>query len=133
MRLAMKQLVFLPLFAIAALTGRANGSEAKEAVQAWQPTSEVVEVLEHAIALPPRAKPLSSYARYYTGEVVEGRKLVRGYYLSESFSETFAADKPGVYLRASKALVADGGCAVITVYYDPASKSFAAITCNGYA
>ena len=78
--------------------------------------------------LPVNAHRLNDYARYYTGEIVQGRKLVRGYYLLPPYGE-----EPGVYLRESNDLVADGGCSVVTVYYDPATHSFADIRCNGYA
>jgi hypothetical protein len=98
------------------------------AAQVWTPARADVARLERTIVLPAKAERLEAYARYYTGEIIQGHKLIRGDYLSGG--PPFAA-KPGVYFRKGSA-VADGGCSVITVYYDPAIHSFASIECNGY-
>lgn len=100
---------------------------------AWQPTPAMVRDLELKVRLPATAEPLSTYARYYTGESISGRRVLKGYYLAGGVGNGRGLAKPGIYLRPSEVLVDDGGCDVITVFYDPQTKTIAGVYCNGFA
>lgn len=93
--------------------------------QTWQVTSQDAEQLERRIILPEGSHPLASYERYYTGLVRGGRRIIRGY--------LYQGDKPGIYLRPSEILIADGGCSVVEVEYDVGSQRTETAYCNGVA
>jgi hypothetical protein len=86
-----------------------------------------IDVLERTLQLPKGAYPLNDYARYYTAETVSHRAMVRGYFLWHG------PEAAGRYLRASSVTVADGGCSVVTVYFDVETRHVAGAYCNGLA
>jgi hypothetical protein len=108
----------------------------------WTPTAQMVAQLEKAIRLPqdlrmPRDRSLADYDRYYTGSEIGGRKVISGLYVQIEMTD--ARRKPNsvpagqVHIVPMQRLptIADGGCSVITVFYDLKSGS-ATIQCNGY-
>ena len=104
--------------------------------------------------MPTGARPLGEYDRYYSGVRLSGREGVQGVLL---LREAFAHVNRGamapvegmanVYRGDANAmpLVADGGCSVVTLYFDLASQEFvelhreglsverARAVCNGVA
>ena len=107
--------------AFCALPGLLNAANAVQ----WQPSMSDVSALERKLVLPREAEPLRSYARYYTGEIAGGRKIIRGYYLGWGM--------PGIYLKPSETEVMDGGCSVIAVVFDVQSARISGVACNGVA
>jgi hypothetical protein len=97
-----------------------------EATQTWRPTLADVAAVEAKIELPKGAEPIAAYARYYSGVVVSGHRLVKGYYLR-------GFGRPGVYLKPYPDEIDDGGCSVVTVYFDLTADRTAGAFCNGYA
>ena len=83
--------------------------------------------LEQSVTLPKGAHRLADYARYYTAESLHHRRVLRGYFVLKG------PDTPGSYLRESPVIVADGGCSVVTVYFDLKTRRVAGAVCNGLA
>lgn len=83
----------------------------------------LMEAIEADVRLPNGAKNLSDYARYYYRD---GTKVV-GIYVS--------GDKPGRrWVMKSKApVIMDGGCGVVNVVFDVASRRVTSTFCNGAA
>ena len=52
-------------------------SQAAES-QSWSPSNADVVQLEAQLKLPEGADPISSYARFYTGQIIGGRRIVSG-------------------------------------------------------
>lgn len=92
-----------------------------------EPTAADIAVLERKVRLPPDALALRAYARYYALHVIDGRSTIVGSYLLD------APDPPGRYIRRAPVEVFDGGCAVVTIYFDVRSRRATAIYCNGVA
>lgn len=92
-----------------------------------QPRAADVVVLERLVRLPRGASDLRDYARYYTSDVAGGRTTLIGSYLLN------APDAPGRYMRPAPVEVSDGGCAVVTIHFDVASRRVTEVYCNGVA
>ena len=75
--------------------------------------------------LPKGTQPLAAYARYYSGVIIQGHRLVEGYYLAR------LGGPPGIYLKPFDGGIADGGCDVVTVFFDPKAGRMAGAFCNG--
>lgn len=71
-------------------------------------------------------RPLADYARFYQRKKIRGRFLVEATY-------TRHEGRPGIYLTPSTSLVADGGCTVIHLIFDPATRRVLLANCNGVA
>jgi|GEM_PF-6357543 len=115
-------------------------------------STDTIGVIEARVVLPPSAEPLEAYDRYYALERIGQHNLVHGVFLlRRSFGDVdrtgmvSLGSRPNVYRGASTDLpiVADGGCAVVSVVFDPVSSSFVQIeeesgaqftaVCNGLA
>lgn len=101
------------------------------------PVSEVgpnlIAHFEPRIVMPPGAQPLAEYDRYYAMERINDRNIVRGVLLLRSaFGDidrggmTPVDGLDNVYQGAADDLpiVADGGCAVVFLYFDTLSYLF---------
>jgi hypothetical protein len=80
-----------------------------------------------------RAGPIDSYARYYTGVTLRGRKTVFGEYVSKALNEPAYA--VGVHIVSWDKVpgITDGGCALIDLWFDIQSSRVIAIACYGVA
>ena len=86
-----------------------------------------VDSLERTVKLPPGSYPIDAYARYYTVESISHRRMVLGYFV-------FGGPEPaGRYLHGSPVSISDGGCSVVTVYFDLKTQKVAGVSCNGLA
>jgi hypothetical protein len=90
---------------------------------AWTPTAAQISDLEKQL------DGISDRARHYAGVTIDGRQIIKGVLL-----RGLPGEKPGVYVasEAELPLIADGGCSVINVDYDPVTQKLSH-TCNGYA
>ena len=114
--------------AVVVALGLLGGSAARaEDTRSWQPTLADIATVEAKIELPKDAEPIAAYARYYSGVIVSGHRLVKGYYLQG------IGGRPGVYLKPYADEIDDGGCSVVTVYFDLTAARTASAFCNGYA
>lgn len=91
--------------------------------------------MEANLQLPRTALKLGEYVRYYTGEIINGRRMLRAYLVASFIvaEGPSAADKPGAYIEQPPMEVSDGGCAVVTVEYDVEAAKVASLSCNGLA
>jgi hypothetical protein len=110
--------------------------------------------LEGRVVMPDEAQPLAAYDRYYANDRVGDREVIRGVYLLHSSFGDVARDgmapvahRAGVFRGNVEYLpvVADGGCALISVYFDIKLYDFLMLheegsnqlpspaTCNGLA
>jgi hypothetical protein len=100
----------------------------------WAPTHDDIVAVEARLRLPRKALKLKDYARYYTGEFHHGRRMLKGYFVGIFLGDDpKKGDHAGSYLKPPPFAVADGGCLVVTVYYDVAARRFAGVFCNGLA
>jgi hypothetical protein len=88
---------------------------------------EAIRYLEARVRLPEGAQPLEAYDRYYAIDRVGDRTVVHGVYLlRRSFGNIERGGMTPVEGRAGALrgdaddlpIVADGGCSVISVYFD---------------
>ena len=93
---------------------------------AWQPRPADIAALERGLTMPAGARPLASFRRHYAGVIVDGRRIIRG---------TFIGGKAGIVVVTSVAdlpVICDGGCGIVSVWYDLATATSKA-QCNGLA
>jgi hypothetical protein len=95
----------------------------------WQPSVRAVADLEATMTLPPGAKLITKYARYYTGEMEAGRPIILGILVLDDHRPA------GTYIISETAmpLILDGGCTVITVKFDVHASQIESLACNGFA
>ncbi len=96
----------------------------------WLPSHSDVEKLE-AQAKPPKGYRLDQYDRSYSGTFVSDRKVIEGHWIQVRTP----GQKPRVTIVTYDQLpqVMDGGCSVVTVYYDLATAKVTGVACNGVA
>lgn len=85
---------------------------AAPAPEDWTPTLAQVAVAERTMQLPKRAGGLGSFRRHYAGVVIDGRRVLRG---------TFISGRAGVVIVANVAklpVIFDGGCGIVEVWHD---------------
>lgn len=93
---------------------------------------DTISYIEARVTMPRGAEPLEAYDRYYAMKRINDRNVVHGVFLlRHSFGDIDRAGMeavpiPNVYRGAPDDLpvVADGGCAVVTVYFDTLSFLF---------
>jgi hypothetical protein len=118
-----------------------------------------VRLIESKVVMPPRADPLADYDRYYmlstfspkgmaARDVVEGRFMLRREFAQKRTYGVAVPGVPGAFTVARDGRlpnVADGGCAVVTIFFDVQTSDFVRIqeegredepdkiaVCNGY-
>lgn len=94
-------------------------------VKSWTPTIDLVEKVEAELKMPAGTK-LSSYARYYYGQISQGRRVLIGEFV-------LGSDAPGVHIVTSEKApeILDGGCSLIDLKYDVENRVVVDISCNG--
>ena len=97
----------------------------------------IVEI-ERSVVLPKGAFPLESYDRYYArgelGKEIENGEIISGVYLRRSFDPGQARTTAHHLVDLSELpMFFDGGCDLVNVRYDTATKRVLAVFCNGEA
>jgi hypothetical protein len=110
----------------------------------WTPSNRQIAELEGLLRLPvsPLFRPgglsnpsrgeeglvLRDYARHYAGVTEDDRRIVVGKFVTARWFDETA----GIFIGSDAELpeIADGGCGVITVRYDPSTKEIRS-WCNG--
>ncbi len=125
----MKQQALLMMRLALSLVLATSISTAATAVEgaADEPTTADVAALERVVRLPPQAEPIHAYARYYSLGAKDGREMLIGTYVLN------APDPPGRYIRTVPVWVLDGGCSVVNVRFDLATRRVVGAFCNGLA
>ena len=103
------------------------------------PDPTAVAHFESLVKLPRGADSLARYDRYYAGVYISGRKVIEGVYVE--IERDFRSGpnpprpRPSVHIVTPKRLpmIADGGCSVVTVFYDVKTDKAAGADCNGLA
>jgi hypothetical protein len=124
----MKMKFIAALFAItvSACAGSAQGVY-------YAPDQATIAALESAKFMPPGSRPITEYARYYVGLLRDGHRMIQARFLlrvtdREPPAGTYIVSGPGQFPD-----LMDGGCALINILYDPDTKRFETVRCNGYA
>ena len=89
--------------------------------------------IERQVRLPERAQTIEHYARFYYRDRHTPPGMVSGYYVGTDDPPFPTWPKAGIHLEAPNLGVADGGCFVIRLTYDPAKDEITSIRCNGFA
>ncbi len=109
----------------------ANATLAQTATPSWKPDEETVRAIEVTLRLPSegswRPGPLDSYARYYTGQILNGNRVIYG----DLLRGQMATEKPGIYLRDPPSISTGGGCDQIQLWYDVDAHRMLQIQCYG--
>jgi hypothetical protein len=98
---------------------------------AWTPSDRQIAELEGLVRLPfgqGGLLVLQDYGRHYAGVMEGDRRIVFGVFVIPRWHNETA----GIYIGSDAELpaIADGGCGVIHVWYDPSSKAIKS-SCNG--
>jgi len=96
----------------------------------WRPSASAIAALEGQLKLPKGAWPLSGYDRYYTGTWVSGRRMIKGVLYIEHANQH---GKVRIVTEQELPVIMDGGCSVVTVFFDVATNRVAGTFCNGIA
>jgi hypothetical protein len=103
------------------------------------PTVAEIAVVERAVQLPAGARPLGDYVRHYTFRPARahGRQpnVIAGIFVVPGLEMGKWNRRPGAYGAAILPTphIADGGCAVVHVFYDPEARRMIGAFCNGDA
>jgi len=106
----------------------AKGTDGQEAspTSVWKPTFQQITSVESNLVLPQGAYPLSSYVRYYAGEIANQKRFVKGVFLYKTVPgrvEIVESDRlPQVF---------DGGCSVVNLVYSVDEQRVISIFCQG--
>jgi hypothetical protein len=120
---------------------------------AWavMPDAALIAKIERAIQLPPTARRLDGYDRYYAPTIFSGRHMIVGLFLATRIADQnerraksdpdywkSAPDRKGrIQILSSEDRfpegISDGGCLQILIYWDTATEKVAGVSCNGLA
>lgn len=89
--------------------------------------------IERKVRLPEHAQTIEHYARFYYRDRQTPPGMVSGYYVGTDDPPFPTWPKAGIHLEAPNLGVADGGCFVIRLTYDPSKDAITSIRCNGFA
>jgi hypothetical protein len=101
----------------------------------WTPDAQTIKRLEAAIHVPggpgSRDLPVATYARYYAGVTLAGRRTIVG----ELVLPAIMGQKAGVHIGSEDDFpgIFDGGCDVVYLTYDVQRARIVSIMCNGIA
>lgn len=97
---------------------------------AWEPRDADVAELERRLALPRQAGPLNTFVRYYAGIYQSGVRLIRGQFVKIGSFAEFRRPERHIVSELEFPLIADGGCGVVNVEYNPQTRA-TRVFCNG--
>ena len=120
----------------AALLAAAPASAILKVNEPWTPSMDDVRHIESIVRMPTGASPIAAYVRFYTGVVDNGRKVIEGVYLARSVMQDMHRDihtDVNVVIANDMPFINDGGCLMVTVYYDVDSEKITGVRCNGFA
>ena len=107
-------------------------------VSAWAASPQVralslddIRHVESLVKMPPGAKSIANYNRFYALTVETGREVIWGVFVLDISRPT----APTVHIVAPDEMpaVQDGGCSVVNLRYDIREAKITAAFCNGLA
>jgi hypothetical protein len=117
------------------VTSLARPQDRPDIQNRWVPDLDTVDKID-ALALqfkmPKGSLPISIYARYYWGDVEDGRRVIYAHLMSPAW-DGFRAGKGEIIIVAASGAVpelGDGGCDEVNVAYDVAADKVTSIQCN---
>ena len=119
-----------PLLALAAAGLQAVDLGRADDSHSWRPAAADVARLERVVRIPEgMGGPLAQFDRYYTGVFRGGRRLV-ALELVNMEGVPPGGGRVRVVSPRQVPLIADGGCGVVRLAYDPATHELSAPVCN---
>lgn len=100
------------------------GAYATSSGCSWKPSPAQIKQLERFLKLP-EGRPLSSYSRFYSGQISAGQHIIVGEFLKAESAKVQIVDEQ----KMPKVL--DGGCSVVHLKYNVEKKRVLQLTCNG--
>jgi hypothetical protein len=99
---------------------------ASSAIVPWLPPLRLVQTIERRVVMPKGARQLKSYTRYYSGKIVDGKKIVFGIF------EYKIKSHGGIKIVTSEYLpgILDGGCDVVDFAYQVLENKVTQISCR---
>ena len=100
----------------------------------------LVQAIETQLVMPSGAESLDRYDRYYAFDQLHGREVVIGVFLLRKASGTTTragasavADVPNAFAipRQKLPVIVDGGCSVVTIYFDIATQRLLSVNREG--
>jgi hypothetical protein len=95
---------------------------------------QIMLQIEESVQLPPGAKQLKDYARYYAKD---GNRVVARYITlvdpANGYYDLPLGQARWVEDHRNLPAISDGGCSVVKVRYDPAAQRVEQADCNGQA
>ena len=138
-------LVRSALLSIWMATGALLFSGSSDAAGIWAPDVRMIAALEPQIRTPANAPeaigPIDSYARFYIGVTIKGRRMIRGelVQVARECSEPkhdvglLCEYRAGLHVNEDLPSILDGGCAIVNLLYDPTANRIVWLHCNGVA
>jgi hypothetical protein len=97
----------------------------------WRPTPAQIARMEAGLTMPRGASgPLTTYARYYSGDRQRGRRVIVGQLVRLTVAPVSPATVKIVPL-ADQPTLADFGCGDIHFTYDVARRTLSPLECGG--
>jgi hypothetical protein len=93
----------------------------------WVPTLAEVQDLESHLVKPGPAQ-LAKSTRFYYGFYDNGMRVIRGEILADGVGSDMQ-----IHIMQGFPMIADGGCGIIHLSYDPAKHRVLSLRCNGVA
>jgi len=99
------------------------------------PPNSDISYIESKISLPSEAPgPLPRYERYYAWTIDNGRKYIYAVYIFSDLLDKNKIDPNGIHIHAVTEAeipnISNGGCGVITFYFNPRGDSTPSLYCN---
>jgi hypothetical protein len=91
---------------------------------------DAIQRVESSVKMPPGAKPIANYNRFYTTEI-RGRQMILGAFLLDSPGPHGTPPAVHIVVPQDMPTVFDGGCAVVHLQYDIRAARIVTIFCNG--
>ena len=109
----------------------------KSAVACSQPSpADIMNMIEQRVRMPSGAFALNQYARFYAESSRPG-SVVGVYVRYVDRANKIYTERRGrrIWLNTYRDLpvVKDGGCSVVTIIFEPATKRMVSVRCNGEA
>lgn len=113
-------------FIVAALATTTSCSD--KGSQDLSDQTALIAQVEASVSLPEGASAIESFSRSYTSD----QGMIVGIYLRPELAGQESGSR-WVASREEMPMILDGGCAMVTVLYDPDAKQFVEVYCNGVA
>jgi hypothetical protein len=114
-------MIFLCVVLVSSSVARTNVKNRIE----WTPSVIEIKNIEIKLRLPKSARPLRQYQRFYAGEIIDGKKYLSEFFLSNG-------KKGGIEITdlIHMPVVLDGGCSVLDFKFLVDENKVALLECH---